>query len=98
MAGLCEAGYEPPGSLIFISGDLGGHVMKHLSLTPARPIQRSDISVFRHYDRYHSDSIFWERNSGSYGVRPSRQLTEPQLSLFDILATKTVREPRVDCL
>ncbi|KAJ4445811.1 hypothetical protein ANN_12496 [Periplaneta americana] len=29
-----------------ISGDLGGHVMKHLSLTPARPIQRSDISVF----------------------------------------------------
>ncbi|KAJ4428791.1 hypothetical protein ANN_25784 [Periplaneta americana] len=35
-----------------ISGDLGGHVMKHLSLTPARPIQRSDISVFStHYDR-----------------------------------------------
>ncbi|KAJ4442752.1 hypothetical protein ANN_04343 [Periplaneta americana] len=30
-----------------ISGDLGGHVMKHLPLTPARPIQRSDISVFR---------------------------------------------------
>ncbi|KAJ4434406.1 hypothetical protein ANN_22967 [Periplaneta americana] len=31
-----------------ISGDLGGHVMKHLSLTPARPIQRSDIYVFRY--------------------------------------------------
>ncbi|KAJ4431440.1 hypothetical protein ANN_20037 [Periplaneta americana] len=31
-----------------ISGDLGGHVMKLLSFTPARPIQRSDISVFRY--------------------------------------------------
>ncbi|KAJ4447284.1 hypothetical protein ANN_09288 [Periplaneta americana] len=30
-----------------ILGDLGGHVMKHLSLTPASPIKRSDISVFR---------------------------------------------------
>ncbi|KAJ4447279.1 hypothetical protein ANN_09283 [Periplaneta americana] len=35
-----------------ISGDLGGHVMKHLSLTPARPIQRSDISVFSRTHRH----------------------------------------------